>query len=155
MHQNVHIFLFVSKKMLTAIQRQLTIVFLIICFFSNFIRKLMIFFGKKTKWVLVGGPDQRRLLKYLIVENQYDPLERPVQNDTQTLPVSINLALQQIIDFVRKIKYILLVLFHFLNRMEKMKLLLLVAGWFSYVYLIVTLDIIFLVYFYRCGMIII
>jgi gluconate kinase len=44
-----------------------------------------------------------------MVENQYDLLERPVQNDTQTLPVTINLALQQIIDFVRKIKYILLV----------------------------------------------
>jgi len=54
--------------------------------------------------MLVGGPEQRRLLKYLMNEKQYDPLERPVQNDSQTLSVSINLALQQIIGFVSKIK---------------------------------------------------
>ena len=49
---------------------------------------------------LVAGPDQRRLLKYLLTEKQYDPLERPVANDSHTLPVTINLALQQIIDYV-------------------------------------------------------
>lgn len=51
--------------------------------------------------VLVGGPDQRRLLKYLLTDSQYNPIERPVQNDSDTLPVTINLALQHIIDFVR------------------------------------------------------
>ncbi len=47
---------------------------------------------------------QRRLLKHLLTDRQYETLERPVQNDSQTLPVSINLALQQIIDFVSEIK---------------------------------------------------
>ena len=51
--------------------------------------------------MVVGGPDQRRLLKFLLNEKQYDPLERPVLNDSHTLPVKINLALQQIIDYVR------------------------------------------------------
>ena len=49
---------------------------------------------------LVGGPHLRRLLSYLFEENKYDPLERPVQNDSETLPVVMNLAIQQIIDFV-------------------------------------------------------
>jgi len=39
-------------------------------------------------------------LKYLLVDRQYDALERPVRNDSETLSVSINLALQQIIEFV-------------------------------------------------------
>ena len=51
----------------------------------------------------MGGLDQRRLLKHLLLEKQYNPLERPVQNDSKTLPVRINLALQQIIDFVSNI----------------------------------------------------
>ncbi|CAF4830265.1 unnamed protein product, partial [Rotaria sp. Silwood1] len=46
-----------------------------------------------------GGPDQRRLLKYLLTDNGYNPIERPVQNDSHTLSVIINLALQHIIDF--------------------------------------------------------
>jgi hypothetical protein len=49
---------------------------------------------------IVGGPDQRRLLKYLFEDNKYDSLERPVLNDSDTLPVTMTLALQQIIDFV-------------------------------------------------------
>lgn len=48
----------------------------------------------------MGGFHQRRLLKYLLSEQQYDLLQRPVQNDSESLPVKINLALQQIIDFV-------------------------------------------------------
>jgi hypothetical protein len=39
-------------------------------------------------------------LHHLFEENKYDPLERPVQNDSDTLPVTMNLAIQQIIDFV-------------------------------------------------------
>ncbi len=49
---------------------------------------------------IVGGIDQRRLLHHLFEENKYDPLERPVHNDSHTLPVVMSLALQQIIDFV-------------------------------------------------------
>ncbi|CAF1252210.1 unnamed protein product [Rotaria sordida] len=49
-----------------------------------------------------GGLHQRRLLKYLLEEQQYDPLERPVFNDSDTLLVSMSLAIQQIIDFDEK-----------------------------------------------------
>ncbi|CAF4360869.1 unnamed protein product, partial [Rotaria sp. Silwood2] len=45
-----------------------------------------------------GGPDQLRLLEYLL-NSRYKPIARPVQNDSHTLPVTINLALQQIISF--------------------------------------------------------
>ena len=48
-----------------------------------------------------AGEHQRRLLKYLLEESKHNPLERPVLNDTRSLTVSMNLALQQIIDFVR------------------------------------------------------
>jgi hypothetical protein len=60
----------------------------------------------------VGGPYQRRLLKDLLVEGIYDPLERPVKNDSQTLIVNINFALQQIIDFVGEIKTSLCCIFY-------------------------------------------
>ena len=50
-------------------------------------------------WI-AGGEHQRRLLKYLLEENNHNPLERPVYNDSHTLTVTMNLALQQIIDFV-------------------------------------------------------
>ncbi|CAF3902380.1 unnamed protein product [Rotaria magnacalcarata] len=53
----------------------------------------------KAQCILVGGPDQRRLLKYLLVDNNYNPIERLVQNDSHTLPVIIHLALQHTIDF--------------------------------------------------------
>ncbi|UJR35796.1 hypothetical protein I4U23_028544 [Adineta vaga] len=51
---------------------------------------------------LVGGAHQRRLLQNLFKENNYDPVERPVYNDTDTLTVTMSLALQQIIDFDEK-----------------------------------------------------
>ncbi|CAF2860419.1 unnamed protein product [Rotaria sp. Silwood2] len=70
--------------MFNIIQRQIKIFLLITCYCFNFI---------------IGGPDQRRLLKYLLIDNQYNSIERPVQNDSDTLPVTINLALQHIIDF--------------------------------------------------------
>ncbi|CAF1035937.1 unnamed protein product [Rotaria sordida] len=47
----------------------------------------------------IGGPDQLRLLKYLLVDNQYNRIARPVQNDSDPLPVTINLALQNIIEY--------------------------------------------------------
>ncbi|CAF4804356.1 unnamed protein product [Rotaria sp. Silwood1] len=53
----------------------------------------------RISYIRVGGPDQRRLLKYLLTDNGYNPIERPVQNDSHTLSVIINLALQHIIDF--------------------------------------------------------
>lgn len=56
----------------------------------------------RNSFQLVGGPDQRRLLHYLFEENKYDPLERPVRNDSDTLPVVMSLAIQQIIDFVSR-----------------------------------------------------
>jgi hypothetical protein len=79
------------------------------CYFFNLIRKLINSFENKVWCGLVGGSDQRRLLKYLMTEKAYDPLERPVQNDSQSLPVTVNLALQQIINFVSEnnIEYIL------------------------------------------------
>ncbi|CAF3847358.1 unnamed protein product [Rotaria sordida] len=66
------------------IQRQLKLFVLITCYCFNFIN---------------GGPDQVRLLNYLLSVNQYKPITRPVQNNSDTLPVTINLALQNIIDF--------------------------------------------------------
>ncbi|CAF3600208.1 unnamed protein product [Rotaria sordida] len=50
----------------------------------------------------IGGEHQRRLLKYLLDENNHNPLERPVYNDSHTLTVTMNMALQQIIDFDEK-----------------------------------------------------
>ncbi|CAF2653494.1 unnamed protein product [Rotaria sp. Silwood2] len=69
--------------MFHTIQRQLKIFLLIICFCFN---------------LIIGGPDQLRLLEYLL-NSRYKPIARPVQNDSHTLPVTINLALQQIISF--------------------------------------------------------
>ena len=55
-------------------------------------------------FVAVGGQHQRLLLKYLLDENDHNPLERPVYNDSKPLTVAVNLALQQIIDFVSGIR---------------------------------------------------
>jgi hypothetical protein len=83
----------------------------------------------QKKWGLfriVGGAHQRRLLKHLLDENQHNPLERPVYNDSHSLTVTMNLALQQIIDFV---SVIITQIYKFLDfRMRKMKFLLLVVG---------------------------
>jgi hypothetical protein len=46
-----------------------------------------------------AGIHQKRLLEFLFKED-YDPLERPVKNDGDSLNVSINLSLQQIVDVV-------------------------------------------------------
>jgi hypothetical protein len=65
-------------------------------------------------------------LKHLLDENQHNPLERPVYNDSHSLTVTMNLALQQIIDFV---SVIITQIYKFLDfRMRKMKFLLLVVG---------------------------
>ncbi|CAF3045325.1 unnamed protein product [Rotaria socialis] len=52
--------------------------------------------------IILGGEHQRRLLKYLLDENNHNPLERPVYNDSHSLTVTMNMALQQIIDFDEK-----------------------------------------------------
>ncbi|CAF0976283.1 unnamed protein product [Rotaria sordida] len=65
-------------------QQQLKLFLLIICYCFNFI---------------IGSPDQLRLLSHLLAENRYTPMARPVQNASHTLPVTINLSLQQIINF--------------------------------------------------------
>uniref|UniRef100_A0A3Q0SLC7 Neuronal acetylcholine receptor subunit alpha-7 n=1 Tax=Amphilophus citrinellus TaxID=61819 RepID=A0A3Q0SLC7_AMPCI len=46
------------------------------------------------------GPSQRRLYRDLM--NGYNPLERPVQNDSQSLTVSFGLSLMQIMDVDEK-----------------------------------------------------
>ncbi|CAF4971786.1 unnamed protein product, partial [Rotaria sp. Silwood1] len=69
--------------MFYTIQQQLKIFLIIICCCFNFI---------------IGGPDQLRLLEYLL-NNKHKSIARPVQNDSHTLLVTINLALQQIISF--------------------------------------------------------
>ena len=68
-----------------------------------------------------GGEHQRRLLKYLLEENNHTPLERPVYNDSHTLTVTMNLALQQIIDFVSEISQIHDDLSSGFIRMKRMK----------------------------------
>ncbi|CAF3762306.1 unnamed protein product [Rotaria sordida] len=50
--------------------------------------------------ITFGSPDQLRLLKHLLPNNRYKPIARPVQNDSHTLLVTINLSLQQIINFM-------------------------------------------------------
>ncbi|CAF1423376.1 unnamed protein product [Rotaria sordida] len=70
--------------MFHTIQRQFKLFLLITCYCFNFI---------------IGSPDQLRLLKHLLPNNRYKPIARPVQNDSHTLLVTINLSLQQIINF--------------------------------------------------------
>jgi hypothetical protein len=82
--------------------RYFLLLFYLLKFTSKSYRKVYV----KTKLVRIGGgADQRRLLKTLFEDNKYDLLERPVFNDTDTLPVSMSLALQQIIDFVSLLNY--------------------------------------------------
>ncbi|CAF3581328.1 unnamed protein product [Rotaria socialis] len=62
-------------------------------------------FKKNNSYIIsqiVGGTHQRRLLKYLLEDKNYNPLERPVLNDSHTLQVSMSLALQQIMDYDEK-----------------------------------------------------
>jgi hypothetical protein len=54
--------------------------------------------------VLVGGPHERRLLKYLFIEQQHDPLERPAQNDSETVPVHIQFSLIKLMGCVSDIE---------------------------------------------------
>ena len=48
--------------------------------------------------IIVAGKHQKRLLQTLF--KSYDPLERPVENENESLSVEIGLALQQIVDVV-------------------------------------------------------
>jgi hypothetical protein len=65
--------------------------------------------------MLVGGPHERRLLKYLFTEQQNNPLERPARNDSDTVSVSLGLTLIQIIDFVSEIKIRLCLILSFIE----------------------------------------
>lgn len=46
------------------------------------------------------GQNGRHLLHYLFVENNYNKLERPVENEAEAINVTFGLVLQQIIDVV-------------------------------------------------------
>jgi hypothetical protein len=48
---------------------------------------------------IVGSPHERRLLKHLFIEQEYNKFERPVQNDSEPVSVDIGLTLRQILDF--------------------------------------------------------
>ncbi|CAF2263381.1 unnamed protein product [Rotaria magnacalcarata] len=64
------------------------------------VNKLLLFkYDGQTFVYRIGGMHQRRLLKYLLEDQNYNPLERPVLNDSHTLQVSMSLALQQIMDY--------------------------------------------------------
>uniref|UniRef100_A0A8C3AT62 Neuronal acetylcholine receptor subunit alpha-7 n=1 Tax=Cyclopterus lumpus TaxID=8103 RepID=A0A8C3AT62_CYCLU len=52
--------------------------------------------GEVNTCFSLQGPDQRRLYNDLMVD--YNPLERPVSNDSQTLTVNLGLSLMQIMD---------------------------------------------------------
>ena len=54
--------------------------------------------------MLVGSPHERRLLKHLFIEQEYNKLERPAQNDSESVTVDMQFALLQIVDFVSEIK---------------------------------------------------
>ena len=45
-----------------------------------------------------AGKQERALLRKLFKD--YDPLERPVENETHTLEVKVGMAIQQVIDLV-------------------------------------------------------
>ncbi|CAF1210350.1 unnamed protein product [Rotaria sordida] len=47
----------------------------------------------------LGSPDERRLLKYLFIEQQHNKHERPVQNTSVPVSVDIKFTLMQIMDF--------------------------------------------------------
>jgi hypothetical protein len=53
--------------------------------------------------MLVGSPHERRLLKHLFIEQEYNKLERPAQNDSEAVSVDTRLTLTQILDFVSEI----------------------------------------------------
>ena len=48
------------------------------------------------------GSNERRLLHYLFEETYYNPLERPIENESLPIVVHFSLILQQIIDVVSK-----------------------------------------------------
>lgn len=46
------------------------------------------------------GQNERHLLHFLFVERHYNPLERPVANESKPIIVKFGITLQQIIDIV-------------------------------------------------------
>ncbi|CAF4730540.1 unnamed protein product [Rotaria socialis] len=49
----------------------------------------------------IGGQHERRLLKHLFVKQQHDPLERPTENDSESVSVHLAFSFINLIDFVR------------------------------------------------------
>lgn len=85
---------------------------------------------------LVGGEHQRRLFKHLLEDKQYDPLERPVANDTQSVRVAMSLAIQQIIDFVSCYTGIIMYLLHvcmFFTKKDEKNEIISLSGWLVFV----------------------
>lgn len=48
------------------------------------------------------GQNERHLLHFLFVERHYNPLERPVANESKPIIVKFGITLQQIIDIDEK-----------------------------------------------------
>lgn len=47
------------------------------------------------------GQNERHLLHFLFKEKHYNPLERPVANESKPIIIKFGITLQQIIDIVR------------------------------------------------------
>lgn len=51
---------------------------------------------------LDAGKHEKRLLQKLFAD--YDPLERPVENESQSLEVKVGMAIQQVVDLDEKMQ---------------------------------------------------
>ena len=54
--------------------------------------------------ILGGGPHERRLLEDLFIKQKHNPLERPAQNDSETVSVEIKFTIVNLIDCVSEIE---------------------------------------------------
>lgn len=60
---------------------------------------------QEAKWCLyyadsLQGPDEERLIEYLLTNNSYQPLSRPVRSEDMAVEVVFGLSLQQIVGVV-------------------------------------------------------
>ena len=58
----------------------------------------VIFFKTFFHFLLVSGKHERRLLFKIFKEQGYNPLERPVENETESLEVVVGMALSVLIN---------------------------------------------------------
>jgi len=56
--------------------------------------------------LIVGGPDQARLLRKKFVDDDYQVTSRPVANDSDTLVINFGLSLLQIRDVVSAVHFV-------------------------------------------------